>query len=142
MVMVKINLLKETFEGYETRPKIYSSEDVYRFTNTKCLADRESMIVLCLNTKNAIISCMTTSIGSLNANVVHPREVFKQALLDSAAHIIVAHNHPSGDPTPSREDIEITKKLVEAGKIIGIEVLDHVIIGDCRHFSMKEAGHI
>ncbi len=77
-----------------------------------------------------------------NANVVHPREVFKTALAVSAAHIIVAHNHPSGDPTPSREDIEVTKKLIEAGKIIGVDVLDHVIIGDGRHFSMKEAGHI
>jgi DNA repair protein RadC len=78
----------------------------------------------------------------LNANVVHPREVFKMALAESAAHIIVAHNHPSGDPAPSREDIEITKKLVETGSIMGITVLDHVIIGDGRHFSMKEAGHI
>ncbi len=77
-----------------------------------------------------------------NANVVHPREVFKTALAVSAAHIIVVHNHPSGDPTPSREDIEVTKKLIEAGKIIGVDVLDHVIIGDGRHFSMKEAGHI
>ena len=78
----------------------------------------------------------------LNANVVHPREVFKLALTESAAHIIVAHNHPSGDPTPSWEDIEITKKLVETGNIMGITVLDHVIIGDGRHFSMKESGHI
>ncbi len=77
-----------------------------------------------------------------NANIVHPREVFKMALAESAAHIIVAHNHPSGDPTPSREDIEITQKLAETGKIMGIDLLDHVIIGDGRHFSMKEAGHI
>jgi DNA repair protein RadC len=76
------------------------------------------------------------------ANIVHPREVFKLALAESAAHIIVVHNHPSGDPTPSREDIEITKKLAETGNIMGITVLDHVIIGDGRHFSMKEAGHI
>lgn len=78
----------------------------------------------------------------LNANIVHPREVFRFALIESANHIIVAHNHPSGDPTPSREDIEITKKLVETGRIMGITLLDHVIIGDCRHFSMKEAGYI
>lgn len=78
----------------------------------------------------------------LNANIVHPREVFKLALAESAAHIIVAHNHPSGDPAPSREDIEITKKLVQTGIIMGITLLDHIIIGDGRHFSMKEAGHI
>jgi len=103
---------------------------------------KEHFVELCLDTKNQIIREDTISIGSLNANVVHPIEVFRTALIESAAHIIVAHNHPSGDPTPSREDIDITKKLVETGKIMGIEVLDHVIIGDCRHFSMKEAGHI
>jgi DNA repair protein RadC len=103
---------------------------------------KENFIELCLDTKNQIIREEIISIGSLNANVVHPREVFKTALAVSAAHIIVAHNHPSGDPTPSREDIEVTKKLIEAGKIIGVDVLDHVIIGDGRHFSMKEAGHI
>jgi len=103
---------------------------------------REVFIELCLDTKNQIIKQETISIGSLNANVVHPREVFKTAIRESAAHIIVAHNHPSGDPTPSREDIEITKKLVETGNIMGITVLDHVIIGDGRHFSLKEAGHI
>jgi DNA repair protein RadC len=84
----------------------------------------------------------TISIGSLNANIVHPREVFRAALIESAAHIIVAHNHPSGDPAPSGEDVEITKKLVDSGKMLGIDVIDHVIIGDGRHFSMKEAGHI
>jgi DNA repair protein RadC len=103
---------------------------------------KETFVELCLDTKNQVIRESTVSIGSLNANIVHPREVFRFALIESAAHIIVAHNHPSGDPTPSREDIEITKKLTETGKIMGIDVLDHVIIGDGRHFSMKEAGHI
>jgi DNA repair protein RadC len=103
---------------------------------------KEMFIVICLDTKNQVISKEITSIGTLNANIVHPREVFKAALLASAAHIIVAHNHPSGDPTPSREDIDITKMLVETGKIMGIDLLDHVIIGDGRHFAMKEAGYI
>ncbi len=103
---------------------------------------KEMFIELCLDTKNQIIKEETISIGSLNSNIVHPREVFKMAMAESAAHIIVTHNHPSGDPTPSMEDIEITKKLAETGKIMGIDVLDHVIIGDGRHFSMKEAGHI
>ncbi|MCZ7355544.1 MAG: DNA repair protein RadC [Candidatus Methanoperedens sp.] len=127
----------------DAKPKINSPEDVYRRIYPKMREQKkESFIELCLDTKNQIIKEETISIGSLNANIVHPREVFKTALAESAAHIIVAHNHPSGDPTPSREDIEITKKLVETGKIIGIDVLDHVIIGDGRHFSMKEAGHI
>jgi DNA repair protein RadC len=103
---------------------------------------KETFIELCLDTKNQVIREDMISVGSLNANIVHPREVFRTALVESAAHIIVSHNHPSGDPTPSREDIDITKKLVETGKIMGIDVLDHVIIGDGRHFSMKEAGHI
>jgi len=132
----------EVFKGGDLK-KINSPEDVYRLLypgmrETK----REMFIELCLDTKNQIIKQETISIGSLNANIVHPREVFKAAIRESAAHIIVAHNHPSGDPTPSREDIEITKKLTETGKVMGIDVLDHVIIGDGRHFSMKEAGHI
>lgn len=127
----------------ETKPKINSPEDVYKRLYPGLREHKkESFIELCLDTKNQILKEEVISIGSLNANIVHPREVFKTALAESAAHIIVVHNHPSGDPAPSREDIEITKKLVETGKIIGIDVLDHVIIGDGRHFSMKEAGHI
>lgn len=132
----------ESFNEDE-KPKINSPEDVYRRMYPKMREHKKEMFIeLCLNTKNRIIREEIISIGSLNANIVHPREVFKLALAESAAHIIVAHNHPSGDPTPSREDIEITKKLAETGNIIGITILDHVIIGDGRHFSMKEAGHI
>lgn len=126
-----------------SKHKINSPEDVYRrLYPTMRESKKETFVELCLDTKNQIIREDTVSIGSLNANIVHPREVFRIALMDSAAHIIVAHNHPSGDPAPSREDVDITKKLVETGKIMGIDVLDHVIIGDGRHFSMKEAGHI
>jgi DNA repair protein RadC len=132
----------ESFNSVE-KPKISSPEDVYRRLFPRMREQKKEMFIeLCLDTKNQILKEEVISLGSLNANVVHPREVFKLALTESAAHIIVAHNHPSGDPTPSREDIEITKKLVETGNIMGITVLDHVIIGDGRHFSMKEAGHI
>ncbi|MDD5472977.1 MAG: DNA repair protein RadC [Candidatus Methanoperedens sp.] len=125
------------------KPRINSPADVYNRIYPRLREQKKEMFIeLCLDTKNQVIKEDTISIGSLNANVVHPREVFRMALAESAAHIIVAHNHPSGDPTPSREDIEITKKLVETGSIMGIDVLDHVIIGDGRHFSMKEAGHI
>ncbi len=127
----------------EAKPVIHSPEDVYRRIYPGLRGQKkEKFIELCLDTKNHVIKEDIISIGSLNANIVHPREVFKTALAESAAHIIVAHNHPSGDPSPSKEDIEITKKLVETGKIMGIEVLDHIIIGEGRHFSMKEAGHI
>jgi DNA repair protein RadC len=132
----------ERFDS-SSRFKINSPEDVYRRLYPAMReSKKEHFVELCLDTKNQVIREDTVSIGSLNANIVHPREVFRTALIESAAHIIVAHNHPSGDPTPSKEDVDITKKLVETGKIMGIEVLDHVIIGDGRHFSMKEAGHI
>jgi DNA repair protein RadC len=127
----------------EPKDKINSPEDVYRRIYPRMREQKKEMFIeLCLDTKNQVIREEIISIGSLNANIVHPREVFKLALSESAAHIIVVHNHPSGDPTPSKEDIEITKKLVETGKVMSIDVLDHVIIGDGRHFSMKEAGHL
>lgn len=97
---------------------------------------------LFLNTKNQVLHKQTIFIGSLNASIVHPREVFKEALRRSAASIICFHNHPSGDPTPSREDIEVTKRLAECGKIIGIEILDHLIIGDQKYISLKEKGYL
>jgi DNA repair protein RadC len=137
--------LSRRLEMFDSSPKfkINSPEDVYRrLYPTMRELKKEHFIELCLDTKNQVIREDTISIGSLNANVVHPREVFRTALIESASSIIVSHNHPSGDPIPSREDIEITKKLVETGKIMGISVLDHVIIGDGKHFSMKEAGHI
>lgn len=104
--------------------------------------DREHFKVMLLNTKNHCISIETISIGTLNASLVHPREVFKLAVKKSAASIILAHNHPSGDSKPSKEDIEITKRLIEAGKILGIEVLDHLILGNGNFTSLKERGQI
>jgi DNA repair protein RadC len=142
MITIPVLVLKEEYKGYETRPMANSPESVYKLLAPMCPPDREVFFLLSLNTKNGVTAIRTISIGSLNANIVHPREVYRAALLDMSARIIVAHNHPSGDPTPSREDIEITKKLVESGNILGVPLLDHVIIGDGRHFSMKEAGHI
>lgn len=101
----------------------------------------EYMYMICMNTKNKIIGVFEISHGSVNSSIVNPREVFQKALLANAVSIIVMHNHPSGDPTPSREDIEVTKRLVEAGKIVGVEVLDHIIIGD-RYSSLKEKGYV
>ena len=101
---------------------------------------KEHFVCLFLNTKNHVIGRETLSIGSLNASIVHPREVFLAAIKRSSASLICVHNHPSGDPSPSPEDIEITRRLSEAGEIIGIEVLDHVIIGDRDYVSLKEKG--
>ncbi|WP_156291200.1 RadC family protein [Oceanobacillus salinisoli] len=103
---------------------------------------QEHFVVLFLNTKNQVIHRQTIFIGSLNASIVHPREVFREAVKRSAASIIVAHNHPSGDPTPSQEDIHVTRRLVESGKMIGIELLDHLIIGDRKFVSLKEKGYL
>lgn len=103
---------------------------------------QEHFVVLFLNTKNQIIHHQTIFIGSLNASIVHPREVFREAVRRSAASIICVHNHPSGDPTPSQEDIHVTKRLVESGKMMGIELLDHLIIGDRKFISLKEKGYI
>ncbi|MFC5402090.1 RadC family protein [Cohnella soli] len=100
----------------------------------------EHFVCLFLDTKNQVIGRQTLSIGSLNASIVHPREVFKAAIRRSSASIVCAHNHPSGDPTPSPEDIQLTRRLGEAGKLLGIELLDHLVIGDNRFISLKELG--
>ncbi|MCC3376905.1 DNA repair protein RadC [Cohnella sp. REN36] len=102
----------------------------------------EHFVVLFLNTKNQVVGRETLSIGSLNASVVHPREVFRAAIRRSSASIICAHNHPSGDPTPSPEDLRLTRRLAEAGELIGIELLDHLVIGDNRYVSLKELGSL
>ncbi|MGI8541827.1 MAG: RadC family protein [Rubrobacteraceae bacterium] len=101
--------------------------------------DRENFVAVLLNTKNEVIESPTISVGTLSSSLVHPREVFKPAIRASAASVVLSHNHPSGKVEPSREDKEVTKRLVEAAEIIGIEVLDHVIIGE-EYFSMKEHG--
>lgn len=101
----------------------------------------EYMYMICMNVKNKIIGVFEISHGTVNASLVNPREVFQKALLANAVSIIVMHNHPSGDPTPSREDIEVTKRLVEAGKIVGVEVLDHIIVGD-QYVSLKGKGYV
>lgn len=103
---------------------------------------QEHFVCLYLNTKNQVLHKRTVFIGSLNASIVHPREVFKEAFRRSAASIICLHNHPSGDPSPSREDIDVTKRLVECGKIMGVEVLDHIIIGEHKYVSLKEKGYL
>ena len=141
MIKVKSLEIREIEYSYDKRPKISGMDDVIKAVKPM-IADqnKEFFIALYLNTKNGIIKQEVISVGSLNANVVHPREVFRTACMVSASSIIVAHNHPSGDPAPSREDIEITKKLAEAGKMMGIELLDHVILGQDRNYGFKENG--
>ncbi|GIP31362.1 DNA repair protein RadC [Paenibacillus sp. J2TS4] len=122
---------------------IRSPQDVHSLLSEDLrYLQKEHFVCLFLNTKNHVQAKETLSIGSLNASIVHPREVFLAAIRRSSASIICVHNHPSGDPTPSPEDIEITQRLVEAGQIIGIDVLDHIIIGDRSYISLKEKGYM
>lgn len=132
----------ETF-AEEPKRKICSPRDVYALMYPKMREQKkEKFITLCLDTKNQILKEEVVSVGSLNASIVHPREVFKSALLESSASVIMVHNHPSGDPSPSREDIMVTEKMVEGGKLLGIDVLDHIIIGDGRYVSLKDEGFV
>lgn len=127
----------------QDRYVIRSPEDCANFCmNDMRFLTQEHFVCLYLNTKNQVLHKQTIFIGSLNSSIVHPREVYKEAFRRSAASIICVHNHPSGDPTPSREDIEVTKRLSECGKIIGIDILDHVIIGDKKYVSLKEKGYL
>lgn len=118
-----------------------SSRDIYHHYHP-LLRDmkRELFKLLMFDGKNRLIKEMTISTGSLSLNIVHPREVFKPAVRESASSVILLHNHPSGDPTPSPEDRELTRRLVKAGRIMGIKVLDHIVIGDGRYFSFADQG--
>ena len=116
-------------------------EDAYNILTTYLAGtDREHVVILLLNTKNKLIGINTVSIGSLSASIIHPRELFKTAILANAGSIIVAHNHPSGDPAPSQEDMAVNRRLVDAGNLLGITVRDHVIVCDDSFFSFKEKG--
>lgn len=121
---------------------IRSPHDMAKICNDLQYLEKEHFVTVYLNTKNMVIGRETISVGSLNAAIVHPREVFRAAIRRGAASLVFAHNHPSTDPTPSLEDIKLTQRLVEAGDLVGIEVLDHVIIGGNQHISLKEQGHM
>jgi len=125
------------------QPAITRPEDVYALLHHQLRDEKqEHVIVLLLNTKNRVMQQSTVTKGTLDSSLLHPREVFREAIRHSASSIILAHNHPSGDPTPSNEDIQITKRLHQAGQLVGIDLLDHVIIGDGRWVSLKVQGVI
>jgi DNA repair protein RadC len=140
--IVQVKLIREKTILYKDR-RISSPQTAYNlFREILGDVDREHFIVMCLDIKNQPTCIQTVHIGSLNASIVHPREVLKSALLSNSASIIVAHNHPSDDCTPSPEDISVTKRLKEAGEIIGIELMDHLILGTDSFISLKEKGYI
>lgn len=144
VVFSRVVLVKEKGAMYDEK-KIGSSYDAYKAITeiTKVQEEAQEVFgILILDTANKIVAVHEISRGTLNASMVHPREVFKPAVLHNAAAIICFHNHPSGDPKPSKEDIETTNRLVEAGKIMGIKVLDHIVVGDDKYTSLKEMGVI
>ena len=139
--ILSLRLVREGSILYQTR-RISSPKDAVgigqQFLED---ADREQVIVCCLDTKNQPLSISVVSMGILNSSLIHPREIFKTAILTNAASLILYHNHPSGETEPSTEDINITKRIKEAGVLMGIELIDHIIIGsEGRYLSLKEEG--
>ena len=136
--------LANRLEGYsesEERPVVKSPDEVASLVRGRLRGKKkEHFLALLLDTRNQLIKVSEISIGSLDTSVVHPREVFKEAISASTASVIFVHNHPSGDPEPSEDDIKLTKRLAEAGEIVGIDVLDHIIIGDKKYRSLKREG--
>ena len=140
--IVSIKLVKESSFLYQTLT-ISSPKDAYEMVKEQLEGlDREQFIIACLNTKNEPTNISVVSVGTLNKAIVHPREVFKTAILSNAASIMAFHNHPSGETTPSQQDIQLTNRLYEAGELLGIKLLDHLIIGDGTFTSLKEKGYL
>lgn len=136
---VRVMLVREGRKS--ERVEVSSPALAYMFLRPKARRlDREHFWRIDLDARNQIISYEVVSIGTLTASLVHPREVFVGALLNKAAGVIVAHNHPSGETTPSPEDKETTRRLAKAGELLGVPVVDHLILGDGKYFSFKEGG--
>ena len=138
-ILAAAELVKRSLEiGEETLPIIRSTKDVIAQAVYMRDKTREHLMAIYLNARNEMVFKKPIFIGTLNANLVHPREIFNEALKQNAASVILVHNHPSGDPEPSEDDLAITKRITEAGKIMGIDVLDHIIITKTKVFSFKE----
>jgi len=136
--------LANRLEGYSEagdKPLVKTPEEVVNLVRSRLKGKKkEYFLALLLDTRNQLIKVAEISVGSLDSSIVHPREVFKEAISASAASVIFVHNHPSGDPTASEDDIKLTKRLTEVGEIVGIDVLDHIIIGDKTYLSLKREG--
>jgi DNA repair protein RadC len=140
-LLAAFELSKRALEVNDTNlPAILTPQDVVAQLTELRLNKKEHFIVLYLNARNQLMHKETISVGTLNANLVHPREVFEPALKHSAAGIMVAHNHPSGDPKPSEDDIKLTKRLTEAGEMMGVQIMDHIIVAKNSHLSFREEG--
>ncbi len=127
----------------DVRLQIRSAQDAAEYVMDRMRhLKKEHFITLHLDTKHRLVGEETSSVGSLDASIVHPREIFRSAVRKSASAILCLHNHPSGDPTPSQEDINVTKRLCESGRILGIDVLDHIVVGDGRFVSLQAEGYL
>lgn len=136
--------LSECYAREKITPKVLldSPQSIFEFLKEKIGKEKkEHFTLICLDTRNNLIVDVV-SIGTLNASLVHPREVFKKAILNNSSHVVLAHNHPSGDPSPSDDDLITTKRLVESGKILGITVIDHIIVAQNSFVSLKKQGII
>ena len=145
-------MMKQAWEGYGLqvvrepqlpfpKPQISCPADAYDILKRQlAYEDREVFATVILDARNQVMGINTVSVGTVSASLVHPRETFKPAIIMGASSIILAHSHPSGDPSPSKDDIELTRRLGKAGEILGIEVLDHIIIADNQFLSLKEKG--
>ena len=139
--LIRIGLVRDADNPADERTAISRPGDVVGWLTEIRTSDREQFVCLHLDARNQVNALEIVSTGSLNASLVHPREVFKAAILNNAASVILAHNHPTGDATPSREDIELTRRMVKAGGIMGMEVLDHIIVTPGDGFlSMRESN--
>lgn len=142
-IVACFELGRRTSSYAEKNESVKSAKDIAKLIIPDLLfIKNEQLIGIYLDSRNKVIKKETISIGSVDANIIHPREIFKIGIIESASALILVHNHPSNDPEPSYEDIEVTKQIIKAGEIIGIELLDHIIIGGKRYTSMKENGYL
>jgi DNA repair protein RadC len=138
-----IELVRERTISIAPRPAIHNSDDVVAILQDELLkADREKLVCVMLNAKNVVIGIDVVSVGTLTSSLASPREIFKSAILLNAGAIILSHNHPSGDATPSREDIQMTERISQSGEILGIKLLDHIIIAEQGNFSFSNVGRL
>jgi len=138
----RVELVREQHLAADNEIVTAPSEVAAIFRRLHENADREHLVVFCLDAKNCLRAINTVSVGDLSSAIVSPREVFKPAVIANAAGIILIHNHPSGDPTPSHDDIAVTRRISECGRLLGIELLDHVVVGEKAHTSLRERGFV
>ena len=139
--VVSVKLVRESSVMYEPRYINTPQDAVHLVEDFLAYSDREKVVAICLDVKNQPTAISTISMGTLHSSLVHPREVFKAAILSNAAGFILAHNHPSGELTPSSDDISVTERIKKAGELLGIDLLDHIIVGDGqRYTSFREQG--